>query len=29
MMATEMGKNQDWEDLQVENFMQTAHGYLP
>jgi glycerol-3-phosphate dehydrogenase len=29
LMATEMGKDKDWEDMQVDNFIQTAHGYLP
>jgi glycerol-3-phosphate dehydrogenase len=29
IMATEMGKDKVWEDLQVENFLQTAQGYLP
>jgi glycerol-3-phosphate dehydrogenase len=29
LMGTEMGKDQAWENQQLENFMQTAQGYLP
>jgi glycerol-3-phosphate dehydrogenase len=29
IMATEMKKDKDWEDLQVENFNLTAQGFLP
>ena len=29
LMAGEMGKDQQWEKNEVENFMQTAQGYLP
>ena len=29
IMAIEMGRDERWENLQIENFIQTAHGYLP
>ena len=29
LMAGEMGRDQQWEKNEVENFMQTAQGYLP
>jgi len=29
IMAIEMGRDERWENLQLENFIQTAQGYLP